>query len=116
MFQSFALCAYRGPAASSAAVLITVPIVSEIQRIVHPPCDVVIRVMHRREQAQSKPASRRKPVLREKSPAACHSTHVASNLCRSSAYACEETRALPEQLVPLKPETLQYYARDNWRQ
>jgi len=29
--------------------------VSEIQRIVHPPCDVVIRVMHRREQAQSKP-------------------------------------------------------------
>ena len=31
--------------------------------------------------------------------------HVASNLCRSSAYACEETRALPEQLVPLKPET-----------
>src|SRR6516162_4377206 len=48
-------CAYRGPAASSAAALITVPIVSEIQRIVHPPCDVVIRVMHRREQAQSKP-------------------------------------------------------------
>jgi hypothetical protein len=42
MAQSFALCAYRGPAASSAAALITVPIVSEIQRIVHPPCDVVI--------------------------------------------------------------------------
>jgi len=29
--------------------------VSEIQRIEHPPCDVVIRVVHRREQAQSKP-------------------------------------------------------------
>jgi len=29
--------------------------VSEIQRIVHPPCDSVIRVVHRREQAQSKP-------------------------------------------------------------
>jgi len=54
MAQSFALCAYRGPAASSAAALITELIVSEIQRIVHPPCDVVIRVMHRREQAQSK--------------------------------------------------------------
>src|SRR5215469_11206487 len=54
MAQSLAFWAYNGPVASSAAVLITVPIVSEIQRIVHPPCDVVIRVMHRREQAQSK--------------------------------------------------------------
>src|SRR5215469_9296161 len=42
--QSFAFCAYRGPAATSAAALITVPIVSEKQRIVHPPCDTVIRV------------------------------------------------------------------------
>src|SRR5262245_10353206 len=49
-------CANRGPAATSAAALITAPIVSEIQRIVHPPCDVVIRVVHRREQAQSKPS------------------------------------------------------------
>src|SRR6516225_9272867 len=48
-------CAYSGPAASSAAALITVPIVSELQRIVHPPCDSVMRVVHRREQAQSKP-------------------------------------------------------------
>src|SRR6516164_4121551 len=55
MAQSLAFWAYKGPAASSAAALITVPIVSEIQRIVHPPCDVVIRVVHRREQAQSKP-------------------------------------------------------------
>src|SRR3974377_2278902 len=56
MAQSFALWAYSGPAASSAAALITGPIMSEIQRIVHPPYDVdVIRVAHQREQAQSKP-------------------------------------------------------------
>src|SRR5437763_14753968 len=68
MAQSLALWAfwaYNGPAASSSAALITVHIVSEIQRIVHPPCDVVSRAMHRREHAQSKPASRRKAVLRD---------------------------------------------------
>src|SRR5215469_14316427 len=56
-------CAYSGPVASSAAALITVPIVSEIQRIVHPPCDVVIRVVHQREQAQSKPGLAAHPCL-----------------------------------------------------
>src|SRR5438067_10062487 len=105
----WAFWAYDGPAASSAAALITVPIVSEIRRIVHPPCDVVIRVMHRREQAQSRP---RFAALTRASGTISGSVsqhpRVASNLCRSStAYACEETRALPEQLVPLKPETLQ---------
>src|SRR5215469_8158386 len=56
-------CAYSGPVASSAAALITVPIVSEIQRIVHPPCDVVIRVVHQREQAQSRPGLAAHPCL-----------------------------------------------------
>src|SRR6516225_8537777 len=79
MTQSFAfwdilprsVCANRGPAATIATAPITIRIVNEIQRIAHPPCDVVIRVLHRRERAKSKPAQR-KPVLREKSPAACY--------------------------------------------
>src|ERR1700738_53743 len=66
------LCAYRGPAANSAAALITVPIVSEIQRIVHPPCDVVIGWCTDANKPKASLASRRKPVPREKSPAACH--------------------------------------------
>jgi hypothetical protein len=44
-------------------VLIAVPIVSEIQRIVHPPCDVVIGVVHQREQAQSQPGLAAHPCL-----------------------------------------------------
>src|SRR5262249_55268204 len=47
------VCAYRGPAATIVAAPITIPIVSETLRIAHPPCDVAIRVLHRREQAQN---------------------------------------------------------------
>src|SRR6516162_11401891 len=78
-------CAYSGPAASSAAALITVPMVSEIQRIVHPPCDVVIRVVHRREQAQSKPGLAAQTRASGKiSGSVSRHQPLASNLCRSS--------------------------------
>src|SRR5215469_6012747 len=78
MFQSFALCAYRGPAASSAAALITVPIVSEIQRIVHPPCDVVIRVMH--QEPKASPLRGANPCLGKISGSVSRHQQVASSL------------------------------------
>src|SRR5215469_1490961 len=57
------VCAYRGPAATIVAAPITIPIVSETLRIAHPPCDVAIRVLHRREQAQNQldPAAQTRP-------------------------------------------------------
>jgi hypothetical protein len=58
--------------------------VSEIQRIVHPPCDVVIGVVHRREQAQSPPASRRNPVASGKISGSVSRHHPVAILFRSS--------------------------------
>src|SRR6516225_407082 len=71
-------CAYRGPAASNAAALITVPIVSEIQRIVHPPCDVVIRVMH--QEPKASPLRGANPCLGKISGSVSRLQQVASSL------------------------------------
>jgi hypothetical protein len=83
--------------------------VSEIQRIVHPPCDSVIRVVHRREQAQSKPGLAAQTRASGKSPAACHgigSSRAIAALVNSVSLRKKREPSL-EQLVSLKPETEQ---------